>query len=216
MIGGPGKDAGLDEGMHALPPGCLAALVTHLARPVPPGPVLSTFPDGFVPHHERASEPVPYRALFRRVGEDWLWVSRLVMDDDRLAAILADPATEIWTLRRAAPAGEGEAAEDLALLELDFRQPGDCEIAFFGLVPELTGRRLGPALMALAFARARARGSSRIWLHTCSNDHPGALPFYRAQGFVPFARSVEVMADPRLDGLIRADAAPHVAMIPPG
>lgn len=217
---GPGVDEGTDKamgaGMHPLPPGCLAALVTHLARPVPPGPVLPAFPDGFLPHQETAPEPGPYRALFRRVGEDWLWVSRLVMDDDRLAAILADPATEIWTLRRAGPAGEGEAAEDLALLELDFRQPGACEIVFFGLVPELAGRRLGPALMALAFARARARGASRIWLHTCSNDHPAALPFYRAQGFVAFARGVEVMADPRLAGLIRADAAPHVALIPPG
>ena len=198
--------APLEAGLHTLPPGWLAAVVTHLARPVPPGAAMPAFPAGLIPRCATGLTPERYRALFRRVGEDWLWVSRLVMDDAALAAILADPGVEVWTLVR--------DGEDLALLELDLRNPGSCEIAFLGLVPGLTGQGLGRALMALAFARAAERGAGRIWLHTCSLDHPGALAYYRAQGFVAFARGVEVMPDPRLSGLIRADAAPHVPLIP--
>ena len=51
-------DEGLGAGMHALPPGCLAALVTHLARPVPPGPALPAFPDGFRPHRWQTGSPL--------------------------------------------------------------------------------------------------------------------------------------------------------------
>ena len=50
-------------------------------------------------------------------------------------------------------------------------------------------------------------------------DHPSALGFYRAQGFVPFARAVETFPDPRLTGHLPRDAAPHVpllAELPPG
>lgn len=198
----------IGAGLHALPPGCLAAVVTHLEQPVPAEPVRPALPP------DVAAVPVTdpplgwYRALFRKVGEEWLWVSRLAMEDAALAAILASSDIEVWTLR--------SGAEDLALLELDFRVPGACEIVFLGLAPDLAGQGLGRHLMALAFARAQARGAGRIWLHTCSHDHPAALPFYRAAGFVPFRHEVEVMPDPRLTGLIRADAAPHVPPIPPG
>lgn len=198
--------APLEAGLHPLPPGWLAAVVTHLARPVPAGAAMPAFPDGFAPRRATGLTVPAYRALFRRVGEDWLWVSRLVMADAALAAILSDPAVEVWTLAR--------DGEDLALLELDFRVPGACEIAFLGLAPGRTGQGLGGALMALAFARAAARGAGRIRLHTCSHDHPGAPGFYRAQGFEAFALAVEVMPDPRSTGLIRPDAAPHVPLIP--
>ena len=140
------------------------------------------------------------------MGEDWLWASRLAIAEADLAAVLATPEVEIWTLR-----GSGV---DLALLELDFRTSGIGEIAFFGLAAELMGRGIGRPLMALAQGRAWSRQIEVLRLHTCTHDHPGALRFYGACGFVPVRREVEVMEDPRLTGLLRADAAPHVPMIP--
>jgi GNAT superfamily N-acetyltransferase len=149
-----------------------------------------------------------YRTLFRRVGEPWLWFSRLMMADDALAAIIHNPAVEIYAVTDA-------RGIELGLLELDFREAGTCELSFFGLVPELTGRGEGRWLMAHARALAWRRDVERVWVHTCTLDHPKALGFYRAQGFVPYARAVETFTDPRVLGVLPADAAPHIPLITP-
>jgi hypothetical protein len=54
---------------------------------------------------------------------------------------------------------------------------------------------------------------TRVWLHTCSFDHPSALAFYQRSGFRPFRRQVEIADDPRLDGAAPRDAAKHVPVI---
>lgn len=156
----------------------------------------------------RWPEPAPdrYRALFRRVGGPWLWFSRLVPDDAGLSALVAAPGVEV----HAAEDGTGAA---VGLLELDFRTPGACEIAFLGLAPELTGRGHGRWLMAVALACAWRAGIGRVRVHTCTLDHPAALPFYRRHGFVAFARAVERFADPRLLGILPRDAAPQVPLL---
>jgi GNAT superfamily N-acetyltransferase len=165
---------------------------------------------------DRWREPTPerYRALFRRVGQPWLWFSRLVMGDAPLTAIIHHPDVEIYAV--VDPRGI-----EIGMLELDFREAGMAEIAYFGLVPELTGRGEGRWLMgnALALAWRKAKGREpveRIWVHTCTLDHPRALGFYRAQGFVPYARAVETFTDPRILGVLPEDAAPHIPLLPTG
>jgi GNAT superfamily N-acetyltransferase len=104
---------------------------------------------------------------------------------------------------------------DEGLLELDFRDPGQCELAFFGLGSALLGRGAGRWLMNRAIERAWARPITRLWVHTCTNDHPAALAFYLRSGFGAYARRVEVADDPRLSGLVPRSAAPHVPIIEP-
>lgn len=144
-----------------------------------------------------------YRALFARVGAPWLWFSRLVMDDDRLRAILDDPQVEVY-------AAIDRAGVELGMVELDFRRPGQCELAYFGLVPEWTGRGQGGWMMRQTLALAWRAGIERLWVHTCTLDHPSALGFYRHHGFVAFRRTVETFPDPRLTGALPRDAAPQV------
>jgi hypothetical protein len=52
-------------------------------------------------------------------------------------------------------------------------------------------------------------------VHTCTLDSPDALPFYIRSGFVPFARQVEVYADPRVAGVLPREAAPQVPLLEP-
>ena len=153
-----------------------------------------------------APTPDAYRALFRRVGEPWLWFSRLVMSDAELTAIIHDPAVQVFAITD--PRGV-----EVGLLELDFRRLPDCELSFLGLVPELTGKRFGAWLMAQAKSLAWRKEVSRFWVHSCTLDSPRALGFYQRAGFVPYKREIEVFADPRLAGLLSADAAPHVPML---
>ena len=157
---------------------------------------------------DRWREPAPerYRTLFRRVGAPWLWFSRLVMSDAALTAIIHDAGIEIFAVT-------DRQGIEIGLLELDFRQAEACELSFLGLVPELTGKGEGRWLMAQALALGWRKDVSRLWVHTCTLDHPSALGFYRAQGFVPFARAVETFADPRLAGILPPDAAPQIPLI---
>ncbi|MEM8851487.1 MAG: GNAT family N-acetyltransferase [Pseudomonadota bacterium] len=176
--------------------------MTHLemigppaARPAPQVDAELTF----VP----SPEPDWYRGLFRHVGADWLWTSRLIMPDADLAAILADTDVEVFAVRL--------DGRDEGLLELDFRSEGTAELAFFGLSSVLRGSGAGRWLMNAALDRLFAR-VDRVVVHTCTLDHPAALPFYRRTGFRIVRQEVEILADPRLDGTLPAEAGPHVPL----
>lgn len=195
-------------GLSNIPKGQIANIITCLEMREPPstGASLRSFnlPYALAPF---SGDLDAYRALFRKVGADWMWYSRLFMPDERLKAILADPLVEAFTLEK-----DGES---LGLLELDFRETDECELAFFGLAPEAIGRGLGRTLMDHALARAWAKPIRRLWVHTCTFDHPAALPFYVRSGFRPYALQIEVHPDPRLTGHLPRHVAPHVALIDP-
>ena len=99
------------------------------------------------------------------------------------------------------------------MLELDFRQAGECELAFIGLIPELSGKGHGRWLLAEALARAWREGVRRVHVHTCSLDHPAALSAYRRAGFTPYKRAVERFPDPRLLGILPRDCAPQIPLL---
>jgi GNAT superfamily N-acetyltransferase len=83
----------------------------------------------------------------------------------------------------------------------------------FGVTPKLVGTGAGRWLMSRALDIAWSRPVERVWLHTCTFDHPAALAFYQRSGFRAFRRQVEVADDPRLDGTVPRDVARHVPVI---
>ena len=189
-----------------LPQGELAAVVTYLEMrsapelPVPPSPLTM----------KRIERPESghYRHVFRAIGGPWLWFSRLVMDDAQLASIIQHPKVEFDAVL-------DEAGRQVGMLELDFREPGECELSFIGLLPGLTGKGHGRWLLAEAVNRAWRGGVNRVHVHTCSLDHPAALSAYRRAGFVRFKRAIERFPDPRLLGILPRDCAPQVPLIEP-
>jgi GNAT superfamily N-acetyltransferase len=180
----------------------IATVVTSLEMMAKPKP-RPTPPSPFRLVRWEAPESERYRTLFRRVGAPWMWFSRLVMADERLRAILDDPKMEVYAVA-------DRAGIEIGILELDFRVAGVCELSFFGLVPELAGKGHGGWLMSHALNLGWRSGIGRMWVHTCTLDHPAALGFYQRHGFVPYRREVETFADPRASGLLPPDAAPHI------
>jgi GNAT superfamily N-acetyltransferase len=146
-----------------------------------------------------------YRALFALVGARWLWFSRLAMRDAELAAKVAEVHAVI-----------GPDGRDAGLLELDFRSPGLCTIRFLGLAPDLAGKGHGRWLFAQALRLAWAPAVARVEVHTCSLDHPAALPAYLRAGFSAYARAFESFPDPRLAGLLPRDSAPQIPLFEGG
>lgn len=194
------------NGISDLPPGTIATIVTYLD--------MRQAPDGARPGREGwslvplAGDMERYRDLFRRVGAPWLWFTRLIMTDDALRSIIEHPRVQALALRA--------GGEDVGLLELDFRRTGECELSFFGLVPEAVGAGWGGVLMNEAVRRAFAEPIDRFWVHTCTLDHPRALGFYMRSGFRPYKRAVEIADDPRLKGYLPLTAAPHMPPLQDG
>ena len=194
----------LPDGYSDVPSGKIAAIVTHLemtARPTP-----RSDPAGAWTLRRVEMPPLDwFRDLYLRVGEEWLWFSRMRMPDADLAAIIQAPLVEVYALEH-----EGR---DEGLLELDFRDAGQCEIAFFGVSAKLIGSGAGRWLMNRTLELSWSRPIARVWVHTCTFAHPAALAFYRRSGFRPFRRQVEIADDPRLDGTAPRGAARHVPII---
>jgi GNAT superfamily N-acetyltransferase len=123
-----------------------------------------------------------YRFIYDAVGSNWNWRSRKRLTDDQLAAIIHDPKDEVHVLfADGVPAG---------FAELDRRTPGEVEIVQFGLVPEFIGQGIGKYFLQWAIDKAWSYQPKRLWLHTCTDDHPGALPNYLKAGFQIFQVTV--------------------------
>jgi GNAT superfamily N-acetyltransferase len=129
-----------------------------------------------------------YRYLYNAVGKQWQWVDRRKMGDDQLAAIVQHQDVEIHVLYAGGvPAGYAE---------LDRRQFPDIELAYFGIMPEFIGEKLGPYLLRWAIDKAWTYQPCRLWLHTCTLDHPKALATYQHAGFKVYDRRLEMVGEP--------------------
>ena len=197
------------DGYTDLPPGKIANVVTYLEMSAPPAP--RPAPDR--PDLAFRQSPSPdvgwYRATIRAIGEAWLWFSPLVMPEAELAALLARPARSRST-RSSATARPSASPSSTGASPARSRSRSSASSATEigtgrGALPD------GPG----AGAGLRTGGTRRVWLHTCTFDHPAAVPFYLRVGFTPFKFAIEVTDDPRLTGHLPETAGPHVALIRP-
>jgi GNAT superfamily N-acetyltransferase len=130
-----------------------------------------------VREHSRGSRL--YRSLYVDVGTRYRWIDRLPWTDEQWHAHVSRPDIEMYSLM--------VGAERAGYFELHFEADGESvEIAYFGLLPAFVGRGLGGPLLTSAIRAGRARADLRVWLHTCTLDHPHALQNYLARGFRTF------------------------------
>jgi GNAT superfamily N-acetyltransferase len=124
-----------------------------------------------------------YRFLYDAVGQDYDWTSRNKLSDTDLAAILHDPWVEVHVLMAdGVPAG---------FAELDRRIEGEIELMQFGLMPEFIGQGLGKYFLQWIIDKAWSYQPRRFWLHTCTQDHPAALPNYLKAGFAIYREEIK-------------------------
>lgn len=195
----------LNNAVTVLPKGKLATLVTYLAL----DPVMR--PQRAVQSRSLAFERITgrdsrrYLEVFRRVGQPWLWFSRLLMPLGQLVDTLDHPDNFAYIVR--------SDGRDVGLCEVDCRNPLEAELAYLGLEPTVCGKGFGLVMMHHAIDCVLARGIGRMIVHTCQLDDPRAPGFYRSCGFETYQLAVEVMDDPRALGLYPLDSAPQIPMI---
>ena len=130
--------------------------------------------------------------LYRAVGEAYEWTDRFDDDREALRTFVQDPSVTLYTLLRTGwPAG---------FFLLDARKMGVCDLAYFGLVPQAIGMKLGGYLLKTAIHLGWDRpGVERMTVNTCTLDHPRALGLYQKAGFAPVGQKTytRVLSQPR-------------------
>ena len=120
-----------------------------------------------------------YRALYRAIGDEHHWTSRL-LPDDLLAKELYNGATRIFLLSRG-----NQAA---GWFEIEMRRAiREARIVHLGVLPAFRGRHLASYLIDHAIKAAFASGICRLTIETNTLDHPAALPLYQRHGFRIYA-----------------------------
>lgn len=152
--------------------------VYYLEMLSPSGRAVPAPRDGLAVIHAKQPTVAYYRFLYNTVGHDYNWHSRGSRSDDELAGLIQDPLNEVHVLHvDGTPAG---------FAELDRRKPGEIELIQFGLMPGFIGQGLGKWFLQWTIDKAWSYQPQRFWLHTCTLDHPAALPNYLKVGLSIF------------------------------
>ncbi|PXF30853.1 GCN5 family acetyltransferase [Pokkaliibacter plantistimulans] len=121
--------------------------------------------------------------LYALVGKPWQWTDKLVWSERQWQQYLEECNVHTWVAyKNGAIAG---------YYELHVQAEGDVEIGYFGLVDTFTGAGLGGYFLSHAIESAWSLGAHRVWVHTCTLDHPGALANYKARGMKVYKEETE-------------------------
>ena len=118
------------------------------------------------------------RFLYATVGAPWTWYMRLQWSWQEWYDFLVKDSVQTWVAYL--------DATPIGYFELEAQQNGSAEIVYFGMLPEFVGKGYGRYLLEDAIDKAWQMADARIWLHTCTLDHPNALPNYLRRGFKVF------------------------------
>lgn len=168
--------------------------VTYLEMDARPATPIPHMPVGASLALIRAEAPPAeyFLYLYGHVGGPYEWTDWFRREHSEVEAFITDPATELFTLMlNGWPGG---------FFVLDTRSAGICDLAYFGLVPQAVGRRLGHWLLATAVHMGWDRpGVQKLTVNTNTLDHPRALGLYQRVGFVPVRREAasRILSRPR-------------------
>jgi GNAT superfamily N-acetyltransferase len=122
-----------------------------------------------------------FLAMYDGVGRAYEWQDRFEQaktDPEALAGFVGHPDVTMWVAYRSGwPHG---------FFMLDHSEPGVCDLAYFGLVPEAVGHGWGRALLQTAIFKGWSDPrTEKMTVNTCELDHPRALGLYQRMGFTP-------------------------------
>ncbi|MDA7714537.1 GNAT family N-acetyltransferase [Candidatus Pelagibacter sp.] len=117
--------------------------------------------------------------FYKNIGKNCQWVDRLVWTDLNWIEYVSNKNFFTYVLK--------EKNEIAGYYELLFNENNkEAEIAYFGILEEHFGKKLGGYLLSEAIKNSFILGAKRVWLHTCSLDHENALKNYLARGMKIF------------------------------
>ena len=117
--------------------------------------------------------------FYKNIGKNYHWVDRLIWTELEWTKYISDEKLSTYILKN--------KDEIAGYFELLFnKDTKEAEIAYFGILEEYFGRKLGGYLLSEAIKFSFNLGCSRVWVHTCSLDHKNALRNYQSRGMKVF------------------------------
>jgi len=120
--------------------------------------------------------------FYKQVGKKYRWKDRLSWTDEFWIKYISNQNLETYVI--------SENDELVGFFELLYNpELKETEISYFGLLEEYIGKGYGGFLLSEAI-RLGFTNSRRIWVHTCSLDHPNALENYKSRGMKIFKTEI--------------------------
>tara|TARA_B110001452_G_scaffold233205_1_gene210901 strand:+ start:2175 stop:2678 length:504 start_codon:yes stop_codon:yes gene_type:complete len=117
--------------------------------------------------------------FYKIVGKKYSWTDRLAWSEVKWIDYISNEKLSTYVLRN-----ENDIA---GYFELIFHEDKkETEIAYFGILEEYFGKKLGGYLLSYAIKKSFSIGATRVWLHTCTLDHENALKNYLNRGMKIF------------------------------
>ena len=121
--------------------------------------------------------------FYKQIGKKHRWVDRLIWNENQWIRYISNPNVKTYILQDGNNlAGYFEQIFDQKKLEY--------EIAYFGILQDYVGKRLGGYLLSEAIKKSFLMGANRVWVHTCSLDHKHALKNYLSRGMQIFKSEI--------------------------
>ena len=121
--------------------------------------------------------------FYKQIGSDHRWIDRLVWNDQKWISYVSNPNVKTYVLK--------ENNNLIGYFELIYNNESfDCEIAYFGILEEFFSKGYGGYLLSEAIKLGFKRDAKRVWVHTCSLDHPNAILNYKSRGMQVFKNEI--------------------------
>ena len=121
--------------------------------------------------------------FYKQIGKKHRWVDRLIWNENQWIRYINNSNVKTYILQDGNDlAGYFEQIFDQKKLEY--------EIAYFGILHDYVGKRLGGYLLSEAIKKSFLMGANRVWVHTCSLDHKHALKNYLSRGMKIFKSEI--------------------------
>ena len=113
--------------------------------------------------------------FYKQIGKNYQWVDRLIWADKNWIEYVSSPNLFTFVLKN---------NDNIAgFFELMYHKDKlETEIAYFGLLKEYFGKKLGGYMLSEAIKKSFSYNVKRVWAHTCSLDHKNALKNYLSRG----------------------------------
>ena len=119
--------------------------------------------------------------FYKQVGKKHRWIDRLSWSDGKWINYISNKNLETYII--------SESDELVGFFELLYNpELKETEISYFGLLEEYIGKRIGGYALSVAIKKSFEKNIRRVWLHTCTLDHPNALKNYIARGMTVFKK----------------------------
>ena len=119
--------------------------------------------------------------FYKQVGKKYRWIDRLSWTDEKWINFISNKNLETYVI--------SESKDLVGFFELLYNpELKETEISYFGLLEEYIGKGIGGYALSEAIKKSFKKNIKRVWLHTCTLDHPNALKNYIARGMKVFRK----------------------------